>query len=270
MSRGPGGLTKLLLDAPAAQGAIYLHGAHVAHWQPNGHTPVLWMSRQSNYAEDKPIRGGVPICFPWFGPNLQDSKAPAHGLARLHAWKLSAVARTSSQGIACELTADLAPFQLTYRVEFDQVLRLSLTTRLSSSHDRPARYEDALHTYFAVSDVRNITIEGLQSVDYIDKVDQAKKKTATGEAIQITSETDRVYLNTTHACRLLDPGQHRTILVEKTGSRSTIVWNPWIDKSAKMPDFGDDEWPEMVCIETANVGDHAIELQPGGAHKTMP
>ena len=130
------------------------------------------------------------------------------------------------------------------------------------------RFEDALHTYFSVSDVRNISITGLEQARYIDKVDGAAEKPATGSAIEFMGETDRVYLNTVAECQLVDPDLERTIVIAKSGSRSTVVWNPWIAKSARMPDFGDHEWPEMVCIETANVGSNAIELALNTSHST--
>jgi glucose-6-phosphate 1-epimerase len=265
---GQGGLTRAVVASHVAAGEIYLHGAHVTSWQPAGHEPVLWMSRSSLFQAGKPIRGGVPICFPWFGPHGSDPSAPAHGFARTALWEVTEARTTSEGGILLSLQARIDSFSVRFTVEFGSVLRMTLSTELATGISTSHRFEDALHTYFSVADVRNISIAGLEQVRYIDKVDGAQEKPATGAAIEFTGETDRVYLKTDSECRLHDPGRNRTIVVSKSGSQSTVIWNPWVAKSARMPDFGDHEWPEMVCIETANVGIDAIELAPGTSHST--
>jgi glucose-6-phosphate 1-epimerase len=265
---GQGGLTRAAVATPVASGEIYLHGAHVTSWQPAGHEPVLWMSRSSLFQAGKPIRGGVPICFPWFGPHASDPSAPAHGFARTALWEVVEARPTAEGGISLTLRTLIDPFSVLFTVEFGSVLRMTLSTELATGISTSHRFEDALHTYFSVSDVRNISIAGLEQVRYIDKVDGAQEKPATGAAIEFTGETDRVYLKTDSECHLHDPGRNRTIVVSKSGSLSTVIWNPWVAKSARMPDFGDHEWPEMVCIETANVGIDAIELAPGTSHST--
>lgn len=265
---GQGGLTKAVVTTPVASGEIYLHGAHVTSWQPAGHEPVLWMSRSSLFQSGKPIRGGVPICFPWFGPHASDPSAPAHGFARTTLWEVREARTTADGGISLSLRARIDVFSVSFTVEFGSVLRMTLTTETVPGTNARLRFEDALHTYFSVSDVRNISITGLEQARYIDKVDGAQEKPATGTAIEFTGETDRVYLRTVTECHLQDPGRNRTIAISKSGSQSTVVWNPWIAKSARMPDFGDHEWPEMVCIETANVGSDAIELASDVSHST--
>lgn len=265
---GQGGLTKAVVATPVASGEIYLHGAHVTSWQPAEHEPVLWMSRSSMFQTGKPIRGGVPICFPWFGPHASDPAAPAHGFARTAMWEFIEARQTSEGGISLTLQTSINPFSVQFTVDFGSVLGMTLATKLAPDASTKHRFEDALHTYLSVSDVRNISITGLEQSRYIDKVDGAQEKPATGAAIEFTGETDRVYLNTNSECQLQDPARSRAIVVSKSGSLSTVVWNPWIAKSARMPDFGDQEWPEMVCIETANVGVNAIELAPGQSHQT--
>jgi D-hexose-6-phosphate mutarotase len=171
-------------------------------------------------------------------------------------------------GVSLSLQTHIDSFSVRFTVEFGSVLQMTLTTGPGPGISIDQRFEDALHTYFSVSDVRNVSITGLEQVRYIDKVDGALEKPATGAAIEFSGETDRVYLKTDSECQLHDPGRNRTIAISKSGSQSTVVWNPWIAKSARMPDFGDHEWPEMVCIETANVGIDAIELAPGTSHST--
>jgi glucose-6-phosphate 1-epimerase len=265
---GLGGLTKAIVTTPVASGEIYLHGAHVTSWQPAGHEPVLWMSRSSLFQTGKPIRGGVPICFPWFGPHASDPSAPAHGFARTALWEVTDARTTAEGGISLTLQTRIDSFSVRFTVEFGSVLQMALTTEPVPGTSTSQRFEDALHTYFSVSDVRSVSISGLEQARYIDKVDGAAEKSATGNAIVFMGETDRVYLNTVAECQLIDPDRKRTIVISKSGSQSTVVWNPWIAKSARMPDFGDHEWPEMVCIETANVGSNAIELAPNTSHTT--
>ncbi len=262
------GFTRAVVKTPTASGELYLQGAHVTSWFPFGHKPVLWLSQCSNFEKGKPIRGGVPICVPWFGPNAKVPSAPAHGFARLVEWRMASAESKEDGAIALRLEASIEPFSVSFNVEFGPQLKMTLRTRLSSNATSSVTFEDALHTYFSVSDVRSIAIGGLEKTSYVDKADQAALKPATNGPIRITSETDRVYLNTIADCVLTDEGLGRTIRVAKTGSASTVIWNPWIDKSIRMTDFGDDEWPQMVCIETANVAADSIELSPGEAHST--
>lgn len=259
---GAGGLTRAVIDTPVAGGEVYLHGAHVAAWRPAGHKPVLWMSTRSQFELGKPIRGGVPICFPWFGAHPVEPSAPAHGLARTHFWNVEAVSRLDDGGVGVELRAAIGRYRLSYGIRFSHELEMTLTIERNLSAT-PVRFEAALHTYFTVGDVRKIRIEGLEKTGFIDKVDNLQRKGPTGQAITITGETDRVYCGTRQACRLVDPVLGRAISIRKAGSDTTVVWNPWIEKSARMADFGDEEWTGMVCIETANAADHAVDLQPG-------
>ncbi len=265
---GNGGLLRAVVNTPASQGELILQGAHITSWVPAGQQPVLWLSQKSNFEKGKPIRGGVPICFPWFGPNTNDSTAPAHGTARLVDWQVIATELKKDGAIEIGLNVLIAPFVLSYRVEFGRVLKMTLNTELPTNATSRHSFEDALHTYFAVSDIRSISIAGLEKTAFIDKVDGASLKAASGTPYEFSGETDRVYVDTLADCLLKDEGWNRVIRVAKSGSVSTVVWNPWIDKSKRMADFGDDEWPEMVCIETANVGSGRIELSPGESHST--
>lgn len=271
---GEGGLPKLLITSPASSAEIYLHGAHVTQFTPNGQPPLLFMSRKSYFQDGKPIRGGVPLIFPWFGPNTADPKLPAHGFVRTRQWKLESVQRVEDGvDVRLGLTPDASTrevwpreFALSFVVSVGTALRMSLTVQ--NTGDKPFRYEEAMHTYLAVSDVRNVSINGLQGRDFIDKMDHASHKTQLQSPFGISGETDRVYLNTADTVLVTDPAGSpakgpRVIAVSKQGSSSTVVWNPWIAKAAAMPDFGDDEWPGMLCIETANAADNALSLEPG-------
>jgi glucose-6-phosphate 1-epimerase len=272
---GSGSLPRLDVSTPFATAQIYLHGAHVAAWHPS-HTasPVLWLSAQSLFQPDKPIRGGVPICFPWFGPHASDTRAPAHGFARLAEWTLTRAIETPDGAVRLALTLEPdasttaawpCAFRLTHRIVIGS--RLTMTLEVENPLAEPLVFEAALHSYFAVEDIEAVSIDGLERAAYLDKVGGSTWRTQDDAPIRFRSETDRVYLDTSAACVIRDERRSRRIVVAKAGSQSTIVWNPWIDKARAMPDFGDQEWREMVCVETGNVGEAAVRLEPGGRHE---
>lgn len=264
--RGPGGLVRATIRTDSTSGELYLHGAHLTAFQPLDHDPVLWMSKESLFESGKPIRGGIPVCFPWFGPHATDTSLPGHGLARIREWNVASVWTFAEGGIGLQLRTVIDSFTLSFHVHFGRRLELELRVALSDEAEGPVTFEEALHTYLTVGDIREVCVTGLESAAFIDKVDGGKAKPATGQPIDFIGETDRVYAPTTDACVLADDSLKRSIMITKAGSQSTVVWNPWIAKSARMPDFGDNEWTGMVCIETANVGANAVTLEPGEIH----
>ncbi|PRY64305.1 glucose-6-phosphate 1-epimerase [Glaciihabitans tibetensis] len=271
---GPGGLRVLRVTAPSASAEIYLRGAHVASWTPAGtDASVIWMSEKSEYTDGVPLRGGVPICFPWFGANADDPSEPSHGFARLAEWELVEAKDVGSTVVlTLRLHDDLATrasawghrFEALYTVTVGGHLDLALTV---TNPDRKAfTYEAALHTYFGVSDIRSVSVTGLEDVPFLDKLDGPSPLPAEGEAVRFVGETDRVYLGSAETIGVVDPNAKRVIDVKPRESSSTVVWNPWVAKAAKMADFGDDEWTTMVCVETCNVGAAAVTLEAGASH----
>lgn len=269
---GKGGLPKLHVQSPCAEGDVYLHGANVASWKPSNQKEVLWLSRSSLWAAGNAIRGGVPICFPWFGPKKDAADAPVHGFVRLKEWKLDSV--TEERDIVkAVLTYDheaastkawfSGNFALRFEVSFGTKLAMRMEVQNTGSTELMA--EEALHTYLSVGDVREVEVTGLEGERFLDKVDGWREKTQES-AVIITAETDRVYMNAARSVEIRDPKFERKILIHKENSRDTVVWNPWIAKSKAMPDFGDDEWPGMICVETCNVLKNAIRLAPGERH----
>ncbi len=251
---------------------VYHHGAHVWAWQPEGHEAVLWMSGKSMYEAGQPIRGGMPVCFPWFGPGPSGDLQPAHGFARLNEWELIDDSHTDDGGLRVEYAIDstTAVAQPHWPHKYSARLNVTfgsqeLVVEFTVTNDdvEPITYEEALHTYLAVGDVRQARVAGLDGARYLDKV-AGTWLTQDGD-VTITGETDRVYLSTGEVT-LEDPATGRTLVISKEGSANTVVWNPWVDKSAAMPDFGDDEWPGMICIEAANALEAAITLEPGNSH----
>lgn len=270
---GDGGLPCLAIDSARGTAQVYFQGAHVAAWHPAGAPhPVLWLSRRSSFEPGKPIRGGVPICFPWFGPHPADASAPAHGFARLREWTLIE-AHEDGDGtvaLALELSGEgLSPlwphrFRAVHRIQVGRTLRMALEVHNVGTSS--FTFEEALHSYFSVSDIRRVGITGLEGTEYLDKMAASARVREGSEPIRFTGETDRIYLDTRAGCTIHDAGRPRRIVASKEGSDATVVWNPWIAKARAMPDFGDDEWTEMVCVETCNVNAHAVSLAPGGIH----
>jgi len=245
---------------------IYQQGAHVTRFQKQGEPPLLFLSQISRFEPGAPIRGGIPVIFPWFG--ARDGVAQ-HGFARNRHWEICEFATATDGTVSLRLrlpeypeAASFPPFTAEYIVTVNAALRLQLVVT-NRSPDREFLFENCLHTYFEVGDSAAVSITGLKGVSYLDKTAGFAQKTETADAISIASEVDRVYLDTTGPVEILDPRLHRKIRVEKEGSRSTVVWNPWIDKAQQMSDFGNEEYQQMVCVESGNVGANAVKLAPG-------
>ncbi len=242
-------------------GRIFLHGAHVSQFQPTGKRPLLFTSEQAIFRDGTAIRGGIPICFPWFGSHATDSSLPSHGLVRQKSWELKSVEVDSRKSIL-ELATTTELFDVRYMAEFGEQLKVTL--HVSNSSDKPQSFEAALHSYFQLSNVKDVLVTGLESVGYLDQL-EPKEHPPSGHPIEFTEETDRIYQSTGNTITIIDEGLGREIVIEKSNSQSTVVWNPWIAKSSRMSDFDDDQWQNMCCIETANIGSEAIKLEPGYA-----
>jgi D-hexose-6-phosphate mutarotase len=215
----------------------------------------------------------VPVCFPWFGPKAGEPEAPLHGYARILPWTVASVSREHDGSLRAllELTADAAArggfpreLSLSLAVIVSRSLRMELSVR--SVDGATASFEEALHSYFAVSDVRQVRIRGLEGVAYVDKTAALARRPGEPDPLAVGAETDRVYVGTTGAVTIEDPRWKRRIVVAKSGSATTVVWNPWVAKAKAMPDFGEDEWTGMVCVETANALENRVTLAPGASH----
>jgi glucose-6-phosphate 1-epimerase len=270
---GPNSLPIAEIRNRYATAEVSLYGAHVLRYQPRGQQPVLWMSKCSYLEPGKPIRGGIPICWPWFSTHPTDAAKPLHGFARIQMWKMLSSSMLDDESIevrfglnADDATRALWPhkFQVQYTVTVGSSLRTELYVMNTGGEE--VRCTGALHSYFAVGDIRDTIILGLDGSTYIDKMDDGKRKKQTGE-ISFSSETDRIYIGTMGACVIDDRNLRRTIRVEKIGSESTVVWNPWVEKSKRMSDFAAEEYESMVCVETANAADNIIVIPAAGSHK---
>jgi glucose-6-phosphate 1-epimerase len=268
---GNGGLPKVVISTEEASGEMYLHGGHVTSWKPKDAGEALYLSPNSLFEDGRAIRGGVPVCFPWFGDKAGDPAAPAHGFVRTRGWQLDNIsAETNGVVVAMSTQSDDGTrkwwpfdFRLACRARFGHQLRIEL---IVSNHGASKfTFEEALHAYFAVRDCETAFVQGLAGARYLDKTDNLVEKVQSGQ-VHISAETDRVYLGTTSGLELFDPAGKRNARVEKQSSRTTVVWNPWADKSAALKDLGPGEWKNFVCIETTNVGVFAITLEPGESH----
>lgn len=270
---GPAGLPMAELRGQHASVLVAVQGGHVVRFQPHGAQPLLWVSRLSSYAAGTSIRGGIPVCWPWFAQHPSDPQLPFHGFVRARMWQVRAAAALPDGAV--QLRLGIASSQATLAIwphEFDlelvvtagRALHAELVARNTGA--APCVIGGALHSYFQVGDVAQISIHGLAGCTYIDKVDAGARKVQAGP-VTISGETDRIYLDTAATCAIDDPVLGRRISIAKTGSTTTVVWNPWIAKARAMADCADEEYRDFVCVETANAGADVYELAPGAEHR---
>ncbi len=269
---GNGGLPVVRITSEAAAGEVSLLGGQVTRWRPAGAGEVLFLSEKSYWEAGRAIRGGVPVCFPWFGDKADDAKAPKHGLVRTKEWRLDSLSTLDDGSVAllCVTESDDATrpwwpheFCVAYRITMGATLRLELT--VINTGKTWMRFEEALHTYLRVDDVREARLQGLDGVAYLDKNDGFREKVQRGD-VTLAGPTDHVYMNTRGAVDVRDPALGRRLRTEKLHSDTTVVWNPWSEGAAGLKDFCGDEWEQMVAVEGSNVRTAAILLDPGEEH----
>ena len=254
-----------------AAAAVSLYGGHVMEFTPHGEMPVLWESACSFYQLGKPLRGGIPVCWPWFGPVKDNPALPAHGLARLQYWELSNASNlpngeTELRLMLHENAETLAIWPHKFKLELRMIIGEKMRIELISTNtdDNSFSITEALHTYFAVSNINQLVIDGFDGCEYVNALDQQTYIQA--GPITFNAETDRVYQGAAAESVIIDAGRKRRISNLRSGSNTSVVWNPWIAKSIRMVDYGDHEFPYMVCVETANVGKNAVTIAPGQSH----
>jgi glucose-6-phosphate 1-epimerase len=264
-----------------AELVISQQGAQVLSYQPAGQAPLIWLSEQATYQRGQSVRGGVPVCWPWFGdlsrnpPAVQTlvpepSSAPFHGGVRTLDWQLQLLA-PDADGISLEFRCPAptsaanwpAALELELHIRLDQRLSISLISHNSGS--QPLTISQALHSYFAVSDIRQVEVEGLAGCRYIETLEDWQTRQQSGP-LSFSGETDRIYQELPSILSIRDPGWQRRLCLESHGSRSAVLWNPWIDKAQRLSSFAADAWQQMLCIETANVWDDCVQLAAGASH----
>ncbi|MQG94589.1 D-hexose-6-phosphate mutarotase [Pseudomonas sp. MN1F] len=268
------------ISSDRAELLIAQQGAQILSYQRVGEPPLLWLSDQAIFRQGKSVRAGVPVCWPWFG-NLQRNpaavqamyrgeQAPAHGLARTRDWQLLGVEEKGDElHIEFQLPeaqGELPGWPHDVELKLQIVLGDTLTVSLNSRNmgNSPVTISQALHSYFAVSDVRQARVEGVEGLQYIETLADWQQRQQQGE-LGFAGETDRIYLDTPQKLSIVDPHWQRRITLTSNGSRSAVIWNPWTERAKELADMADDGWQRMLCIETANVWDDVVELKPGAS-----
>ena len=271
-ARGDGLIVANITNAHASA-SICLQGGHVLSWQPaNTAEPVVWMSPAAKFAPQAAIRGGIPVCWPWFGAHSSESTLPAHGFARTQPWQVTG-SRSLDDGsteialsfVPSEATRTLWPHssRLDILVNVGASLKIALVTRNLGASD--FTITEALHTYFAVSDATQVQVEGLDGIHFYDKAAGWVQGDQIGN-ISFAGEVDRVYVNSPERCTIVDPTWQRSIHISKLGSQSTVVWNPAAARAAQMGDLGNEGWRHFICVESANALDNAVTVKAGSSH----
>jgi len=268
--RGHGGLDFVEIENELGRSSIALQGAHVMGFQACGKQPLLWLSKAVRYAPGKSIRGGIPVCWPWFGPHPTEPNAPAHGVARTARWAPVETLSLPDGGTRLVLTlprpagrptpTDALDVRLTIEVGQDLTLELETFNRGEEAY----RLTQALHSYFLVGDVRQVEVRGFDQCTYIDKVNGGAL-VQTGP-VTISSEVDRIYIGCPDEYSIFDPLLDRTISISSKGSNSAVIWNPWEEKAERLGDMGESGHLNMVCVESTNAASDGIDLSQGARH----
>ena len=256
--------------------SICLQGGQILSWQPvSTAEPMIWLSSAAKFAPQTSIRGGIPVCWPWFSAHASDASFPMHGFARTQPWQVKSTRSLDDGSTEISLTLPLTTAmqamwphqaQLDMLINVGETLKIALITRNLGVSDFVIT--EALHTYFSVSDVAQVQVEGLDGIHFHDKAAGWSEGDQVG-AISFAAEVDRVYVNTPERCTIVDPAFNRRIHIAKLGSQSTIVWNPWAARAAQMGDLGTDDasgWKRFVCVESANARENAVTVAAGKSH----
>jgi glucose-6-phosphate 1-epimerase len=266
---GKGGLALIAVTARGGSALISPYAGQVLSFRPEGGDDLMFLSDSAYYAPGKAIKGGIPICWPWFGPAPEGLGRPGHGFVRNRPWNLISTERLADGQVRIVLgltdsdeTRSIWPhaFSLTLEITVGATLELNLVTRNTGSAAFPL--SQALHTYFRVGDITRTRVQGLHGCPYIDKMDGGVEKLQNGPVL-ITGETDRIYTQTTAPLTIEDDGLNRRIRIDSTGSASAVVWNPWQATAKAMADLGDEDYRGLICVETANAGPDIMTVSPG-------
>jgi len=267
------GLTKIVIENSFAEAEIYLHGANLTHFRPKGEEPVIYNARETLFSASKTVHAGIPICWPWFGAHPTESSKPQHGFARDMLWHLKG-AKMLANGeteivLALEQspkTLELWPHPFELELTFTVGDSLSVALKTTNTATTPFTVTQALHTYFFVSDIGSVEATGVEATPFVDYTDNRQEKLETAP-LHVERMVNRVYIPTEAACTIIDPLLRRRIVIEKEGSSSTTIWNPW--KESGIHDLPGEAYRKFLCIETTNALSDARTLQPGESHRVV-
>ncbi|MGD9888373.1 MAG: D-hexose-6-phosphate mutarotase [Halothiobacillaceae bacterium] len=267
---GEANLPIAILRTAHAEARVMLQGAQITHYQVGNQAPIIWVSEEAKATPGKSLRGGVPVCWPWFGAGCEGQ--PAHGFARNVNWQ---VASSKADDNSVTLILELLPNEIStqywphdFRLSLEVHLADSLKMTLMTEHRGTTNCSitQALHTYLRVGDIAQVSISGLANTAFLDKTRDMLPDIQSEAILRLGSETDRVYLDTESEVIVEDAALQRSIHVRKQGSRSTVIWNPWDEKAGGFPDMRSDEYAQMLCVETTNAADDVVQLAPGETH----
>ncbi|NOT11725.1 MAG: D-hexose-6-phosphate mutarotase [Methylococcaceae bacterium] len=266
--KGKGGMPFIVIRNQSATALISLHGGQILSFKPlNEENDLLFLSSQSDYIDGKAIRGGMPVCWPWFGPDPKGLQRPNHGFVRNHCWSVARTAAADNETkVFLQFFEDYKkektwrqPFALTLEVTVGKSLRLKLITR--NTGDKAFSITQAFHSYFLVGDINQVQVSGLEGYDYYDKLDQGTQKTQTG-ILTIAEEIDRIYTEVKNELIVNDPSLQRRIQIASPGNETVVVWNPWQKASEKMADLKNDSYQQFICVETGNIAFDLVQVLP--------
>ncbi len=272
IENGKGDVPLVEIRNQYASALIRLQGAHLLSWIPAGEEDVIWLSNNATFTAGKSVRGGIPVCWPWFGAHETNTGYPAHGFARTTDWQIVSTEALADGSTRIAFTTQpqaetevMWPPDTTVQLQFTIGKKLELELVTHNNGKKPVTISEALHTYFNVGDISKVLLHGLDDTDYLDKPDGFKRKAQHGPVI-INKEIDRIYLNTSSDCVIEDQSLKRNIIIIKCGSHSTVVWNPWQEVADKMGDLGHRGYKKMLCVESSNAIDDAVVIQPEKTH----
>jgi glucose-6-phosphate 1-epimerase len=275
------GMIAMRIATAASDATIYLQGAHITQFTPHGGSPVLFLSPKSAFEPGKPIRGGIPVLFPWFADRwngkeydaAHGTKSPAHGVARTSVWIVDRTHLTPEGEVLAvfslqpsELSASLGFPHFHVTLEFRIGRELTVVMTVTNTGADPMPFEEGLHTYFAIGDVPAARLDGLRGSTYLDKRDNYIRKVQRQTQFAFDRDVDQTHVHTSEPLTLHDPGNQRIIHIQKTGSQTTVIWNPWTVLTPGLPDLAEDSWKHFICVETINAADDRITLAPGASH----
>ncbi len=272
---GAGGLPFISVRNRHATALVSLHGGQILSYEPVSQTSdVLFLSKKSFYEDGKAIRGGIPVCWPWFGPDPKGLQRPNHGFVRTRLWEMVNTQSTTAESrIRLQFTDSQKqentwrhPFRLELDFSIGETLSMSLTTH--NTGDKTFAITQAFHTYFRIGDIGEIQVQGLENCRYFDKLDQGREKLQTGP-VTVNEEVDRIYEDVDNHVVLVDPVLQRRITIDSKNCKTGVVWNPWEKSSKKMADLGNRDYRHFVCVETGNIAFDLIQIPPGGQHSLL-
>ena len=268
------GFTYIEINNAKAHATISTYSGQVLSYRPKSQKDdLLFVSEKAYYEDGKAIKGGIPVCWPWFGADPDDLGRPAHGFVRNRQWEVTgseSLANGATKVVLAMVDSDQTreiwphPFKLSIEITVGDSLRVALVTH--NSGDESIIISQALHTYFYVGDISKVQVLGLDGIDYLDKVDEFAEKTQSGP-VTINGEVDRIYKGVTGELVIDDASLGRRIRITSRGCSTAVVWNPWSEIAASMGDLDDDDYKKMICVETANAGPETVEIAAGSEYR---